>query len=221
MGLNANKLIFKRLVREYEFLLEDLEDIEAANSEIKNKFMESLSEIDEDKILQTEEIDSMASEWVKSNKESEEFEKEVNKHPDFKNLFRKVVVKCHPDKLSPDIDQSKLDKYIKIYEDSVDANETEDWAKLIRCAIKLELEIPESAYEHILIRCAIKLELEIPESAYEHITSIEKSIDKLKEKQNSILNSTAWQWYKTTDSASKTDILKQHLEFMAILTKKK
>ena len=32
MGLNANKLIFKRLVREYEFLLEDLEDIEAANS---------------------------------------------------------------------------------------------------------------------------------------------------------------------------------------------
>jgi len=201
MGLNANKLIFKRLVREYEFLLEDLEDIEAANSEIKNKFMESLSEIDEDKILQTEEIDSMASEWVKSNKESEEFEKEVNKHPDFKNLFRKVVVKCHPDKLSPDIDQSKLDKYIKIYEDSVDANETEDWAKLIRCAIKLELEIPESAYEHIV--------------------SIEKSIDKLKEKQNSILNSTAWQWYKTTDNASKTDILKQHLEFMAILTKKK
>ena len=89
------------------------------------------------------------SEWAKSNKESEEFEKEVNKHPDFKNLFRKVVVKCHPDKLSPDIDQSKLDKYIKIYEDSVDANETEDWAKLIRCAIKLELEIPESAYEHI------------------------------------------------------------------------
>lgn len=201
MGLNANKLIFKRLVREYEFLLEDLEDIEAANTEIKNKFMESLSEIDEDKILQTEEIDSIASEWVKSNKESEELEKEVNKHPDFKNLFRKVVVKCHPDKLLPDIDQSKLDEYIKIYEDSVDANETEDWAKLIRCAIKLELEIPESAYEHI--------------------TSIEKSIDKLKEKQNNILNSTAWQWYKTTDNVSKTDILKQHLEFMAILTKKK
>ena len=201
MGLNANKLIFKRLVREYEFLLEDLEDIEAANTEIKNKFMESLSEIDEDKILQTEEIDSMASEWAKSNKESEELEKEVNKHPDFKNLFRKVVVKCHPDKLSSDIDQSTLDKYIKIYEDSVDANETEDWAKLIRCAIKLELEIPESAYEHI--------------------TSIEKSIDKLKEKQNNILNSTAWQWYKTTDNVSKTDILKQHLEFMAILTKKK
>jgi len=201
MGLNANKLIFKRLVREYEFLLEDLEDIEAANTEIKDKFMESLSEIDQDKILQTEEIDSMASEWVKSNKESEELEKESNKHPDFKKLFRKVVVKCHPDKLSSDIDQSNLDKYIKIYEDSVDANENEDWAKLIRCAIKLELEIPESAYEHI--------------------SSIEKSINKLKEKQNNILNSTAWQWYKTDDDASKIDILKQHLEFMTILTKKK
>ena len=38
MSTNTNKIIFKRLVREYEFLIEDLKDIEAANSEIKDSF---------------------------------------------------------------------------------------------------------------------------------------------------------------------------------------
>ena len=45
MSTNATKLIFKRLVREYEFLLEDLKDIESANSEIKDSFMKELSNI--------------------------------------------------------------------------------------------------------------------------------------------------------------------------------
>ena len=31
MSIDANKIIFKRLIREYEFLLEDLNDIETAN----------------------------------------------------------------------------------------------------------------------------------------------------------------------------------------------
>lgn len=35
MSISTNKLIFKRLIREYEFLLEDLVDIESANLEIK------------------------------------------------------------------------------------------------------------------------------------------------------------------------------------------
>ena len=35
MSIDPNKIIFKRLIREYEFLLEDLEDIKTANSEIK------------------------------------------------------------------------------------------------------------------------------------------------------------------------------------------
>ena len=201
MSTNTNKIIFKRLVREYEFLIEDLKDIEAANSEIKDSFIKSLSDIDETGILETEQMDSMANDWARSVKDLEDEERESNKHPDFKSLFRKVVIRCHPDKLPNDLTEVKSNEYKDIYEDSVDANETEDWAKLIRCAIKLEIELPESAYDQI--------------------ESIENSINKLKEKQNNILSSTEWTWYKTNDSDTKLDILKQHLNFMDILTRKK
>jgi hypothetical protein len=201
MSTNTNKIIFKRLVREYEFLIEDLKDIEAANSEIKDSFMKSLTDIDETGILETEQMDSMANDWARSVKDLEDEEKESNKHPDFKSLFRKVVIRCHPDKLPTDLTETKSNEYKAIYEDSVEANETEDWAKLIRCAIKLEIELPESAYDQI--------------------ESIENSINKLKEKQNNILSSTAWAWYKTNDSDTKLDILKQHLNFMDLLTRKK
>lgn len=201
MSIDANKIIFKRLVREYEFLVEDLKDIEAANSEIKDSFMKSLSDIDETGILETEQMDNAADEWARSIKDLEELEKESNKHPDFKSLFRKVVIKCHPDKLSTDLTESEFNEYKNIYEDVVDANETEDWAKLIRCAIKLEIELPESAYNQI--------------------ESIENSINKLKEKQNNILSSVAWRWYQTNDGDTKSDILKQHLNFMELITRKK
>ena len=201
MSISTNKLIFKRLIREYEFLLEDLKDVEAADSEIKNEFMKSLSDIDDEGVLETEEMNNMAGDWSKSVKKAEDLEKETNKHPDFKKLFRKSVVMCHPDKLEHGLDQEKFDKYKEIYEDLVDANETEDWAKLIRCAVKLDIELPESAYNQI--------------------EAIEKSINKLKEKQISILNSTPWSWYKTNDNDSKADILRHHLDFMKILTNKK
>ena len=199
MSTNATKLIFKRLVREYEFLIEDLKDIESANSEIKDSFMKSLTDIDDEGILQTESMDNMADDWAKSVKAHEEEEKESNKHPDFKSLFRKVVVKCHPDKLGNDLLLTEIEIYKEIYEQSVDANETEDWAKLIRCAIKLEIDIPESAYDQI--------------------SSIESSINKLKERQNNIVNSTAWVWYKTDKDDAKQIILKKHLDLMSILTK--
>lgn len=200
MSIDAKKIIFRRLVREYEFLVEDLQDIEQANTEIKDSFMKSLTEIDQEGVLQTDEMDGMADDWAKSVKENEDLEKESNKHPDFKGLFRKVVVKCHPDKLDSNMSVSELDEYKTIYEQVVSANETEDWAQLIMVAMKLGVEIPESAYDQI--------------------ESIEKSINKLKEKQTNILNSIAWTWYKTDDSDSKSDILKQHLDFMALITKK-
>jgi hypothetical protein len=162
--------------------------------------MKSLTDIDDEGILQTESMDNMADDWAKSVKAHEEEEKESNKHPDFKSLFRKVVVKCHPDKLGNDLLLTEIEIYKEIYEQSVDANETEDWAKLIRCAIKLEINIPESAYDQI--------------------SSIESSINKLKERQNNIVNSTAWVWYKTDKDDAKQSILKKHLDLMSMLTKK-
>jgi S-adenosylmethionine synthetase len=111
-----------------------------------------------------------------------------------------LVIKCHPDKLDNTISDAKSKEYKEIYEDAIVANETEDWAKLIMVAMKLGVDIPTSAYDQI--------------------EAIEKSINKLKQKQHNIINSVAWNWYKSNDSTLKSDILKQHLDFMAAITKK-
>jgi hypothetical protein len=198
MSNEAKKIIFRRLVREYEFLVEDLKDIDKADSQIKNEFFSSITDIDSEGILQTPKMDILADDWAKNIKELEDLEKESNKNPDFKSLFRKVVVKCHPDRLDKDLTQSEIDEYVEIYQSAMESNETEDWALLIRCAIKLKLDLPESAYDQI--------------------DSIVNSINKLKERQTTIINSIAWQWYNTSADDSKLDILKKHLDFMKSIT---
>lgn len=49
--------------------------------------MKALSDIDDEGILETKEMDHMADDWSKNVKESEDLEKETNKHPDFKNYL--------------------------------------------------------------------------------------------------------------------------------------
>jgi len=45
--MNSNKILFKRLIREYEFLLEDIEDLESIKVKADSEFIEELRLIDE------------------------------------------------------------------------------------------------------------------------------------------------------------------------------
>lgn len=193
--METNKLIFKRLIREYEFILEDLKDLKDIKEKVDNEFMEHLSEIDTENVLESDGIANAAEGWSKSKQDIKELEAEEqdDRDPVFKKIFRKIVVKCHPDKLIEPTEKEVL-YYTDIYNDVIEANEDQDWGLLIRTAIKLEIEIPEEAYSKI--------------------EEIQEDLNKLKAKQEAILNSTSWNWYHTKDSNNQEDLLKNHLAFL-------
>jgi hypothetical protein len=193
--MNSNKILFKRLIREYEFLLEDIEDLENIKSKANSEFMEELRLIDETNVLESQGLEGAAQKWeAEKKKHKEEFLEEQDERDSvFKKMFRSIVVKCHPDKLGQ-LPESELVYYHKLYNDAIEANDNIDWALLIRTAIKLDVEIPEEIYS--------KLE------------EIQESLDVLKYKQNSILNSASWQWYNAKTSTNQNEFLKNHLEFL-------
>ncbi|MDA9262963.1 hypothetical protein N9P49_00780 [bacterium] len=193
--METNKLIFKRLIREYEFILEDLKDLKNIKEKVDNEFMEHLSEIDTENVLEGGGVADAAESWSKSKKDIKELEaaEQDDRDPVFKKIFRKIVVKCHPDKLIEPTEKEVL-YYTNIYNDVIEANEDQDWGLLIRTAIKLEIEIPEEAYSKV--------------------EEIQEDLNKLKAKQEAILNSASWNWYHTKDSNGQEELLQNHLNFL-------
>ena len=193
--MHHNKILFKRLIREYEFLLEDIEDLESIKSKADSEFIEELKSIDETNVLESHGIEGAAKRWdaAKEKHKEELLEEQDDRDSVFKKMFRSIVVKCHPDKLGQ-LAESELVYYHKLYNDAIEANEGLDWALLIRTAIKLDVEIPEEVYS--------KLE------------EIQESLDVLKSKQNSILNSASWMWYSAKAGKNQDELLKNHLNFL-------
>lgn len=191
----TDKILFKRLIREYEFLLEDLEDLNEIKSKVDQEFMKHLQEIDEDGVLDSSGIESAAAAWDEGKKAEieKEIEEQDDRDPIFKKLFRSIVVRCHPDKLG-DLSTEDQKYYNNLYSAAVDANETINWALLIRTAIKLEVTMPDEVYSKI--------------------EAIQEDLNKLKAKQESILNSTSWNWYHIKDSNNQDELLKNHLNFL-------
>ena len=193
--MNDNKILFKRLIREYEFLLEDIKDLESIKSKADSEFMVELKSIDKTNVLESQGLEGAAKRWeANKEKHKEEFLEEQDERDSvFKKIFRSIVVKCHPDKLGQ-LPESELVYYHNLYNDAIEANEELDWALLIRTAIKLDVEIPEEVYS--------KLE------------ELQESLDILKYKQNSILNSASWRWYSAKTSKNQDELLKNHLNFL-------
>lgn len=193
--MKPDQILFKRLIREYEFLLEDLNDLNEIKSKVDQEFMKHLQEIDDEGILDSSGIESAAAAWDEGKKAEieKEIEEQDDRDPIFKKLFRSIVVKCHPDKLGT-LNTEDQKYYNNLYGDAIDANETINWALLIRTAIKLEIEIPEGAYSKI--------------------EEIQADLDKLKAKQEAILNSTSWNWYNIKDTNNQDELLKNHLNFL-------
>jgi hypothetical protein len=167
---------FKRFIREYEFLQEDLKDLKdiqgMVNTEFNTAFTSMKNAIDQD--------DDRLSRLAKNAKQAEidlENEEETERDPMFKNLFRKIVVKCHPDKAKGDIEYVSFLR--GLYESAVKANEDYDWGSLIIVAGKAEIPIgPEYA---------------------ERFEEIQKSAEKVVESMNKIKGSIAWQWYHASE----------------------
>ena len=168
----ASKKQLKRLIRKYEYLLEDWEEVDDIN---KTANMEMSSELHKHMPPDIKPSD-FESEWDE-DKEQESPERDAV----LKKLFRKIVVKCHPDRMPSDLSEVRTLELIDLYEKAVEAHSDQNWALMVIVAIKLEVDLPEEAEEKI--------------------SEIEKNVEDLENKISSATASIAWQWYHSEEEA--------------------
>ena len=127
-----DNLLFKRLIRKYKFLNEELEDIKDEMVKLREEFNTTLSEMGF-------EFPQSSDEPVKET--TQENYPILDKR--YKKLFRKIVVKCHPDKLSEDISDKEAFKLKEMYEEVVEAMKIGNPTPLLIHAITLRLDVKE------------------------------------------------------------------------------
>ena len=166
----ASKKQLKRLIKRYEFLLEDWEEVsdisqaanQAMSSELHKKVPPEIKPAD-----------------FESEEEEKTPEKEQDRDVPLKKLFRKIVVKCHPDRMPSDLSEVRTLELIDLYEKAVDAHRDQNWALMVIVAIKLEIDLPEEAEERI--------------------EEIEKEAKDLEKKIHQETNSPAWIYYHSPE----------------------
>jgi len=184
---------FKRLIRKYEFLLEDWEDV----SEIsKSANLEMMREINARKPKNILEDDFTVEEEEDRDKEREE---ETPQDIVLKKLFRKIVFKSHPDRLDSDISELERIRLVSLYEQAVSAHDDKNWALMVVTAIKLDVELPEEAEEMV--------------------DKIEDEAKELEEKINSTTSGIAWQFYHAVEE-EKEKIVENYLAIISRSKKK-
>lgn len=188
MASKGSKVIeFKRMLRQYEYSLEDLHDLKELSSEINVEFNSALAALKRGDLFDHKKVETMAEEA-----DAEEIIPE-ERDPNFKKLFRKIVVVCHPDRFDDSIpDREKIFK-TDMYDRAIKANDSYNWAELITVAIKLEIDLPEEYYEYV--------------------ENLKTDADKVQEEINSIQNSISWTWYHAEESQREV-ILQQYVKHL-------
>ena len=186
-GKSSKVFEFKRMLRQYEYSLEDLQDLKEINREVTSDFSSALAAEKRNDLFESQKVAQAAEEA-----EVEEIIPE-ERDPQFKKLFRKIVVQCHPDKFTDDL--TDLQKAFKkdMYDRAVKANDSYNWAELITVAIKLEIDLPEEYYEYV--------------------DNLKSDAEKVQEEIDAIQGSIAWTWYHATDE-QKPAIMAQYIKHM-------
>jgi hypothetical protein len=182
------KIQFKRLLTKYESSLEDLEYLREMASEINSEFSSALASKQRQDLFESKKVEEMAED--DENKEEPEG---GARDPLFKKLFRKIVVQCHPDKMSDDLSIKQKAERLEFYELANQANDEDNMALLIVVAIKLEIELTEEYMEHV--------------------EKIEEENEKLNKEIENIQSSVAWQWYHLDDD-KRDEMLDNYIKHM-------
>lgn len=186
--------ILKKLIRDYNYLNDTLCDVKEISSIAEGEFKNALLESDPDAVealrpkTQNINIDD-------ANVQIEESLVENHNDIKFKKLFRKIVVKCHPDKLG-NIAENEAKFLKKSYEDLNTANQNHDWGMLLKIAMELNIEFDD-----------------LEDSELENIS---KNIGILQSEIQKYENSMAYSWYTKNDENSK----KEYLAICATIFKK-
>lgn len=166
----VTKKQLKRLIRRYEYLLEDWEEVDEINKAANMGMSAELHKHIPPDIKPSD----FESEWDE-DEETESPERDAV----LKKLFRKIVVKCHPDKIPGDLSEVRTLELIDLYEKAIEAHDSQNWALMVIVAIKLEIDLPEEAEEKI--------------------SEIEEEITGIENKISNATGSIAWQWYHSEE----------------------
>ena len=107
---------------------------------------------------------------------------------EYKSLYRKIANKTHPDKIKDDDDKKE------IFQKITSAVDSEDYFKLVECAVLLDIEIPEE----------IPLDIE----------EINGKIDNISKKVKLITKSVAWEWYHMDEETEKRKLIEGYATFL-------
>ena len=72
-----------------------------------------------------------------------------NIHPDLKKIYRKIMLKIHPDKTSSIEDEDLKNKYSKLCSAAINAANESNWYMITDVAIELGIEISDISESHI------------------------------------------------------------------------
>jgi hypothetical protein len=189
--INTN---LKRLIREYEFLLEDIDDVveihKTANQELNRA------------IRMAKDDDIAESEFEKDEVEEDEVEtfEDTPERKVLKKLFRKIVFKCHPDRLPKEMSESEKAKMQDLYEKAVLAHDRDNWGLMVVVAIKLDIKLPKEAEDMV--------------------GRISEETEGLKNQITQLTNSFAWQWYHAQDEIQKK-MVSDYLNTLKMIKEKK
>ena len=138
MSSKLKKIEFKRMLKRYESSLEDLEYLREMASEINSEFNSALAAKRRHDIFESKEMED-----ISEADEDDEPKMDGDRDPLFKKLFRKIVVKCHPDRMDKDLSIKQQAEFLEYYDVATNANDDNNMALLITVAIKLDIELSE------------------------------------------------------------------------------
>ena len=179
----------QRLIRKYEFLLEDWQDVKEIGQSANQEMSREIHANKPDNILESDFTTEEAE-------EDEEQHEESASDAELKKLFRKVVVKCHPDKLGADVSDVERIRIAELYDQAIEAHDDRNWALMIIVAIKLGVELPAEADDML-------------EQIQENAIELEQKISKE-------TSSVVWQFYHA-DEEEKAKILQNYLKNLTMI----
>lgn len=185
MNNNPN---LKKILRDYNYLYESLLDVKDISSIAEGEFRTAMINSGDKEAMQALIPTELQQQKIKEIEEDKSVEEVIESHNDkeFKKVFRKIVIQCHPDKIK-DATEKEASFLKECYEQATNANNIYDWGLLLRVAGQLNIE-------------------DIDLTA-EQIQSIKKKNDDLQKEISKYENSMAYQWYTKDDEKSRERFL--------------
>lgn len=180
----------EKIITEYNYFSDTLKDVKIVAKIAMCAFQKAVHDS-----TSTTVTELLQSGVVKENVIKEKVERVENNDKIFKKLFRKLVLKCHPDKIKGSKDKVLLKE---CYDDLINANKKYNWGLMLKVTSKLGISIPEPS--DVQMR------------------NITDKIVEIKQKINHLEKSISYVWYKISDPIEKNEYL---VNFIANLQQKK